>query len=142
MLSRETVAVFIACKAKQLLFASTSSCLHFFLCSEACWRTIGTCSHPEHHRLWRGKVIWICMSKFTVWRHASMLIDFLSLFHVQMICYITAINTNNLLAGKHGTMSSPHCSVCKGQEEHHLLLSSQQPSLLGGRCVPLCFSSS
>lgn len=32
-----------------------------------------------------------------------MLIDFLSIFHVQMICYITAININNLLNEKHGT---------------------------------------
>lgn len=116
------------------------------VCISSCFQRLvgersGSCSHPEHHRVWRGKVIWICMGKFTVWRHASMLIDFLSLFHVQMICYITAININNLLAGKHGTMSLPRCNVCKGQEEHHLLLSLQQPSLLGGRCVPLHFSS-
>lgn len=34
-----------------------------------------------------------------------MLIDFLSLSHVQMICYITAININNLLDEKHGPKS-------------------------------------
>lgn len=42
MLSRETVAVLIACKAKRLLFVSRSSCLHFFLFSEAHWRTVRT----------------------------------------------------------------------------------------------------
>lgn len=62
-------------------------------------------SHPKQHGMLRGKVIRICMGKLTVWRYLLMLIDFLSLFHVQMICYITAININNLLAEKHGTKS-------------------------------------
>lgn len=56
---------------------------------------VRVCSLPEHHEVLRGNVICICMSKLTVWRHVLMLIDFLSLFHVQMICYITAININN-----------------------------------------------
>lgn len=62
-------------------------------------------SHPKQHGVLRGKVICICMGKLMVWRYLLTLIDFLSLFHVQMICYITAINIDNLLAEKHGTKS-------------------------------------
>ena len=91
--------------AKKLLFSCRSSHSCFLLFSESLWRTVRACSCPEHHGVSRGKVVCICMNKLTVWRRVLMLIDFLPLFHVQMICYITAININNLLAEEHGTKS-------------------------------------
>lgn len=91
--------------AQKLLFSPRSSHLCFLVISKPLWKMVRVCSPPEHCRVSREKVVCICMSKLTVWRHVSMLIDFLSLFHVQMICYITAININNLQREKHGTKS-------------------------------------
>lgn len=68
-----------------------------------------------------------------------MIIDFLSLFRVQMICYITAININNLLTEKPGTVAFLQ-RVQRARETPAADHLRSLLSLMSGLCS-LCFSS-
>lgn len=69
-----------------------------------------------------------------------MIIDFLSLFRVQMICYITAININNLLTEKPGTVVAFLQRVQRARETPAADHLRSLLSLMSGLCS-LCFSS-
>lgn len=83
-------------------------------------------SFPEHYRALWEMVILFCRSTWIKWGHVSILIDYLSLLHVQTICYIAAININKMPLKNVAEIWIAAVMCLKGKNQHQLLFISFQ----------------